>query len=297
MTPSEGYGSSGITVAFNAKGLLKESGRSTVRVEMTSGNNARFSRSWTVQSNEFSIAWNNAIQPIMLYTTGEEVNAIVNVVAASTMTNIVEVMVNNNTEHVRSRSVTGTNNVSFALDPSWFNIGENLVTAIMKNSNNEEDNTGYIHYTALWAYGASTPLLAFADSRVEARQYEEAIIRYYAYNPNNEISEVSLKFGDEDPHISNVGREMQTYRYISNEVQTIPVVLSTTYKVEQEERTVSDSLTLDILESPYNLAAVSGDSLRYVLDPNGHNNTDSNRAQFGNITFSNNFDWANGGFK
>jgi len=61
MIPASGWGISGTTFKFNAKGLLKESDRSTVRVEMISEGAATFSRSWPIQSNEFSISWNNTI--------------------------------------------------------------------------------------------------------------------------------------------------------------------------------------------------------------------------------------------
>lgn len=297
ISPTDGQGISGSTFSFNAKGYLRNSTENYVRVDMTSDSGAIFTRSWPIQSNEFSINWVNTIQPIMLYTTNENVNALIDVVTSSGTTNIVEIKVNNNDEYIKTEIVNGSNSVSFSLDAAWFNIGKNVVTAIMKNALNEEEATDEIQFIVLWAYGATTPLVTFAESIIEGRQYEEVLINYYAYNPSSEIAHVSLTVSDGTSRISDVGREMQTYRYISNDFGTFSSTLSMSYIMEQQTQTISDSLTIIINESPYNLSAVSGASRIYNFDPNGHTNSDVDKTSFANVTFSQNFDWMNGGFQ
>jgi len=125
-------------------------------------------------------------------------------------------------------------------------------------------------------------LIAFADSEFEGQQYEEILINYYAYNPTNESTTITLTFNDSNSNpISRtavVGREMQTYRYTSNNVGTVTAQLTTTYEVNETIQAVNDTATIRISASSYNLGIVSGENLQYNFDPNGRSNNDLDRT-------------------
>lgn len=277
---------SGASFSFNAKNYLRPSDTSIVQVTISSESGASLTRKWTVTSTAFSLSWGAAINPITLYTANEDIYAVVNVTAQGGTVNNVTVTVNG---HEVTRSVTGSRALTVALDKSWFQLGANTVTASMVSSTDVTDTAEDIHYVALWGYGTSAPVVAFAKSAQTGTQYDISVIHYFVYDPGNETAAASIQFGSETARSLSASREMQTYRHAPQEDGTVTVTLRCGMS--------SASMTLTVEPSAYNIGMVSGDSLRYHLDPVGHSNADNDRDQFGGMTFSPGFDWVNGGFQ
>ena len=271
---------------FNAGPYLTESSSNTVRAQIVNEGGGSLNRSWTVTSTPFSISWGVSIDPIMLYTSEEDVYLVINVAAQARTENTLTLTVNG---HTKSLAVTGSRSVTMSLDAAWFDTGANLVTASLASSDTPPETADPISMNVVWAYGATDPIVAFSSGSVTGVQYDTIPIYYYVYDPNSETANATLQVGSEATRAITVGREMQTYRYVPQTYGTF----TTTLTCGTENTTMSVIVT----QNPYNIAIVTGDNLRYNLDPNGHSNADADRASFGGMTMSAGFDWVNGGFQ
>lgn len=305
ISPSSGVGISGDTFSFNTQEYLNPSNTNTITCTMTSGGDGFLSRSFTIRTIEYSLNWFDSTPAIQLETTGQPVQANLIVQQNISYTSTVFIKVNNNSPI--SQIVTGSNNLSVSLPANLFTIGANTVTAYMVNNADATNQTVPISYTVLWAYQSTDPLVAFADTSIEVDQYDIAPIRYYVYDPNNEIAEATLTLPDvndaeKQSTISiQVDRSIQTYSYrpqftMTNDTETLSASLS----INENIKTL---IEIVVRKSKYNLARVkSGNNLPYELDPAGHSNNDVNRLDFGSngddkTIFSENFDWTSGGFQ
>lgn len=277
---------SGTTFSFNAGPYLKASDTSAVKATIASESGASLNRQWSVTSSAFSIAWGAAISPVTLYTTNENIYAVVKVSAQANTENIVTLTVGQTTF---TKRVIGAVDVTFELDSSLFDSGVYTISAIMASSLDENDKSAPISYRAIWGYQADGPIVAFAKSEQAASQYDVAPIQFLAYDPNNETASCEMQIGDEAPRSLSANRTMQTLNYVSQEHGEKVVTLTC--------GDATDTMTLNIAQSAYNIGMVTGDNLRYSLDPMGRSNTDSDKEQFGGLTFSEGFDWVNGGFQ
>ena len=293
---------SGEQFEFNAKGLLRESGTSVVRVTLTSEAGGSLTRQWTVASTEFSIRWGNSVTPIMLFTENENISVQVIVGARSGSTNTVTLAVGNNQV---DRVVTGSRTLTVELDRSWFVSGANTVTANMVSGADPSETADEISFTVLWGYGASGPMVAFASDSQTGMQYDLIEIPFYAYDPSSETATCVIQVESETPRSMTVGREIQVFQYTYAEV----MAASVTKLVTLSCGTAGATMSLTIAKNPYNLNKITGDALRYELDPAGHSNTDADRWDFAGIGASGfmrsdsgvlttgEFDWSNGGFQ
>ena len=287
-SPTENY--SGSTFRFNARGYLHDSGTSTVRAVLTSAGGGSLTRQWIVTSTAFSLSWGSSISPITLYTADENVYAVVDVAAQTGTTNNVTISVGQNSV---TRSVTGSRSLTVELDKTWFEPGANTVTAGMVSGTDPTDRADDISFVALWGYGAATPIVAFAKSAQTGTQYDVTDIHYFAYDPGNESALCTIQVGSDTPRSVIANRSMQTFSYSYIEEMTDAITLT----VNITCGAASDTMELTVNPSDYDIGMVTGDSLRYDLNPVGRTNSDADREQFGGLTFSEGFDWKNGGFQ
>ena len=283
---STSNGQSGSSFSFNAKDSLRNSDENSVKVVIESESEASLTRRWTITTVAFAINWGNAIEAIMLNTTNTNMYVPIEVSAESGSTNIVTVSLNG---HDIERTVNGSQTLTVQLDRTYFLPGANVITAGMASALDSEDTADDIQFTVIWGTGVSTPVVAFAGSLIECTQYDTVDIQYFVFDPNNETTNCTLQIGSNDPRQIVANRTMQRYQYTPMEAETITLLLTC--------GAVSTTAQLHASQSDYNLSYYSDDSLQYILDPTGHTNADVDRENFGNLTFSQNFDWENGGFK
>ena len=276
---------SGSTFSFNAKDYLKPSDTSVVKAAITSVGGAKLNRQWNVTSTAFSLSWGEGINPIMLQTTSENVYVVVKVSAQANSENVVTLSIGN---YSTSKTVTGSRDITFELTPNKFAAGANEITAIMASSSDLSDTSDPISYTVIWGIGVNAPVVAFAKSTLSVSQYDTAIIDYFVYDPENETASCTMQFGSATPRSLSPNRTMQTIPYSPQNYGTETVTLTCGAS--------STTMTLTIVKSDYNIGMVTGDNLRYIIDPTGHSNTDADKTSFGSLTFSAGFDWVNGGF-
>ena len=280
-------GNSGDTYAFDAKDYLIQSrAGQPVKMAVTSAGGGSLTRSWNVETVAFEINWGGSIEPIMLYTTDANVNIPIIVSAENGVETTVTVKVGSTT--AVTRNIVGARTISVELNSQLFTTGVNTITATMASASDPTDKADDISIMAIWGYGATSPIVSFANKTQSCAQYDVVRIRYFVYDPNNEIATCTIKVGSQDARQVSVGRELNIYEYTSSDIGSVNIVLTC--------GTVSDTMTLTITQSDYNLDYIR-EGLKYNVDPVGHSNADSDRASFGKFTFSENFDWVNGGFK
>ena len=277
---------SGSTFSFNAKDYLKPSDTSTVRAMITSESGASLPRQWNITSSAFSLSWGAAINPVTLYTANEDVFVVVNVSAQARTENIVTLSIG---QTDLTQNVVGSKTVTFTLNKSLFSPGVNTITANMVSGTDANDTATPISFKAVWGYGASQPIVAFAKATLAVSQYDVAVIDYLVYDPAHETASCTLQVGSEAARSLSPNRTLQTLRYVPQQHGTVTVTLTCSG--------VTDTMTLNVTESQYNIGVVTGQNLRYNLDPMGHANSDADRTSFGNLIFSAGFDWVNGGFQ
>ena len=278
--------SSGETFSLNVKGLIKESDSSVVKVTIDSAGGASLLRKWTITSVAFAIEWGSSIEPVMFTNLNTNVFVPIVVSAEPNTVNIVSVEVG---EHKIERTVTGSLILNIQLDKAYFSAGKNIIKAGMVSAENPEDKAKDIQFTLIWGVGATQPVVAFAEEQIDCTQYDVVNITYFVFDPNNEIANYSIQIGSEAPKSKSATRTLQTDEYTPLEQGVVTVTLTC--------GSASESIVLNVAKSDYDLNYYIDDSLLYVLDPVGHSNTDADRESFANLTFSQNFDWENGGFK
>ena len=278
---------SGTSFRFDAGSYLNESATNTVAVSFTTATGGTTTRTYTVVTAAFSISFASFMSPIMLYTEDEDVAIYVDVAAQARTTNIVTATMNG--ESV-SAQITGSGQAVMTLEAEWFTTGANTISCVMTSGTDASDQSDTISMTAIWAYGATGPIVAFSAGSFSGTQYEAIPIHYYVYDPENETAAASRQLGSDAAVPITPGREMQTFAYLpfSDENTTITVTCGSA--------TATAAITVEA--SLYNIGYVNANPApRYIIDPAGHSNTDGDRARFANITFQNDFDWVNGGFQ
>ena len=284
---------SGSKFEFDAQDYLTPSDTSSVKAYIESGSGSTINPGWTVTSNAFAVAWGGSIESIMLYTTNDNIYVPINAYAQAKTNNIVTITVGDNAPI--TRTVTGSQAITVELNKNLFTSGKNVVSAYMTAADNPEDKTDTIHFTVIWGYEATSPVVAFADDELTCNQYDTVNINYFVFDPENEQVTCTIQAEGGQPVSLTANRTIQTYQYPADvtfgpDETEIDVDITLTYQ------SASTTMTLTIKKVDYNLNYWRDDSLLYDLNPVGHSNADADREQFGDLVFYN-FDWDNGGFK
>ena len=279
-------GDSGDTFSFNARDYLTPSDTSVVKVVVDSEGGSSLTRKWSITSVAFAISWGTSIEPVMFNNTNTNVFAPINVSAEANMNNIVTVTVGTNRI---TRNVTGSLTLNVQLDKTFFQAGVNTVVASMANAEDPTDKADDIQFKVVWGTGATTPIVVFAEDSIECTQYDVVNIKYFVFEPNDETAQYTIQVGEEEPRSMTATRTLQTYQYTPLEEVTTTVTLTCGVS--------TTSIPFHAARSDYNLSYYTDDSLLYVLNPVGHSNSDADRELFGNLVFSEDFDWENGGFR
>ena len=277
---------SGSKFTFDAGAYLIPSDDSIVKAVINSEGGGLITRRWTVKSVAFSISWGSSINPIMLYTANDNIYVPITVSAEAGSSNVVTVRAG---DAVITRNTTGSMAITVELNKNIFTTGVNVITAGMHSADDPDDKADDIHFTAIWTYQASEPIVAFANEEQEGMQYDVIGIDYFVFDPATESAVHTIQIGDGEPRTLTAGRTLQTYRYSPTEAEEVLITLAC--------GNAEAVMTLTVHESQYDLNYYIDDSLRYDLNPVGHSNTDADREEFANLTFSPNFDWDNGGFR
>lgn len=141
------------------------------------------------------------------------------------------------------------------------------------------------------------PVVAVDNDAPEVSLFGTANIKYMVIDPLNQPAPISLKAGGQVISELSVDQTAQVWAYKAKNVGTESLSIVC--------RSVEVPITLKVNPLPYDISPIT-DGLILDLDPSGKNNSQSDKASFGYIdkdgvnhplTFSEGFDWVNGGFQ
>lgn len=154
-----------------------------------------------------------------------------------------------------------------------------------------------LEYDLIWAEaGNATPIISCSFTG-SATQYSTVAIPYQVYNPASLTANITLAVNGETVSTLTVDRTRQTWNYKADTAGTDTLTITC--------GTVVKTITLTVASSGVNIEPITT-GLTLDLNPQGHTNNDTDRASFGYtdadgvnhpLTFSDNFDWENGGFQ
>lgn len=155
-----------------------------------------------------------------------------------------------------------------------------------------------VHVGVWLASGVVTPVIALLTPEVTVGQYGTAAIRYFVVDPGAEATTVALRAGDaESTVLENVDRSVRSWYYKATAVGELSMAIIC--------GTATAAAKLTVTSLGYDIVPVTA-GLELDLDPAGRSNEQTDRAEFGYLdadgvnhplTFSENFDWVNGGFQ
>lgn len=156
-----------------------------------------------------------------------------------------------------------------------------------------------LRHTGVWlASGVNTPVVGVLTPEIGVAQYGTAAVRYIAVDPAGEAATVVLMDGETVVNtLHNVGRSIQTWSY--------KAVATGQRELTIKCGSASARVVVNVTDLGFTVNPVT-EGLLLDLDPAGHSNAEQNRASFGYtddqganhpLTFSEGFDWENGGFR
>ena len=156
-----------------------------------------------------------------------------------------------------------------------------------------------LRHVGIWTEaGNTTPIIAVYNSEIEIAQFTTESISYMVYDPANTTTDIKLVEGYTTVSTLNVDRSVQTWAYRATTAGTVSLSIWC-------GDDVSANITVTAASIGYDIAPVT-EGLVLDIDPTGHSNSETNAAEFGYVdgdginhpfTFSDNFDWINGGFQ
>ena len=155
-------------------------------------------------------------------------------------------------------------------------------------------------HVGLWTvHGNTNPIIAVYTPELSIAQFATTAIDYMVYDPMTEAATVHLYEDGTLVSQLSVGRIAQTwaYRSVTTGMKTLTIKCADT--------NVSKDINVNVTSIGYDINPVTN-GLVIDVDPTGHSNQEAARANFGytdadgvlhSFTYSNNFDWTNGGFQ
>lgn len=145
--------------------------------------------------------------------------------------------------------------------------------------------------------GNNTPIVAVDNDAPEVSLFGTANIKYMIIDPQNIPANISLYANEQLVAQLTVEQTEQTWAYKATAVGTENLAIVC--------RGVTTPILLKVNELDYDISPIT-ENLILDLDPSGKNNSQSDKTSFGYtdkdginhpLTFSDDFDWVNGGFQ
>ena len=277
--------------SWDAKPYLVEGTTNEIKlyVEDAYGNNR--TTTYTVSVSVYGITWNLAD---MANHESSSVN--VRLIATGSGTKKVVVALDGVTIAEKSVTIDG-GTVMVTVNPQ--SHGAHTITAYMETTvDGETVKTDMLRHTGIWlASGNYTPVVAVYNPAISTTQFATTLVQYMVVTPGIETSSVQLMEGNKVVSELTVDRAIQTWSYKATAVGTVELSI-----VSGDS---SEDITLTVASIGYEIAPIT-EGLVFDINPEGHANTETNRGEFGYtdgsgvnhpFTFSDNFDWVNGGFQ
>ena len=278
-------------ISFDAKPYLTAGAANTVKLVIEDSYGGSKSMIWTVTCVSYSLTWN--VEEFGFHG-GNALN--IRLIPSGQGEKTVKVAVDGTAIYTQTVASSGR---AIAVTVPVQTHGAHAVTAWMEATvDGQAIETTPLRHVGIWTEsGVTTTIVAVYESAMSATRYETVSIKYRIYNPASETATASLGATGETATTVTVGRETQTWTYRPTTAGSKTLSVSSGGS--------SASIVLTVADLDYDITPVTR-GLALKLDPTGHSNAEANRAQFGYIdgegtnhplTFSQNFDWVDGGFQ
>lgn len=277
---------------FDITKYLTPASANTVKltIEDAYGNSKSFT--WTVTVTTHSLSWNLgklAIHGSSLLT--------VRLVPTGDGTKTIHITCDGEEVFTKDVDTTGRT-ISATIDPQ--SHGSHVILAWIETTvNGEIITTTPLRHVGIWTEtGNYEPVISVYNDTVDIPQFSTGLIEYMVYDPLNQTCSISLLEGCETLSELTVDRNIQQWAYRATKAETIKLSIrysDTNYK----------EITVNVESLGYDINPVT-EGLVLDIDPTGHSNSETDRTEFGYtdgegvnhpFTFSDNFDWINGGFQ
>lgn len=276
---------------WDAKPFLIDGTTNVVKlyVEDSYGNNR--SVTYNVSVSVYGLTWN--LDSMANHESG---SLNVRLVATGSGTKTVYVALDGTVIATKTVTIDG-GTVAVTITPQ--SHGAHTITAYMEATvDGETKKTDVLRHTGVWLVsGNYDAVVAVYNTEISTTQFATTPIQYMVVTPGLETSSVQLMEGENVLSELTVDRSIQTWAYKATEVGTVSLSIAS--------GTASEDVTLTVASIGYNITPVT-EGLVLDINPEGHANTETNRTEFGYtdgsgvnhpFTFSDNFDWVNGGFQ
>lgn len=267
------------------------SGENAVKLTIEDGYGNSRSIPFNVTVSSFGLSWN--LEDMELHGRSE---VTVRLVPTGDGTKTLKVSLDGTT--ILSQEVTTTGRTVSTTISAQTHGAHTILAWVEATVNGETISTVPLRHVGVWtASGTTTPIVAIYDPTPSMQQFATSIFKYMVINPAADTADVTLKQGDTTVNTLTVDRTMQSWSYRAATTGTITLSIVC--------GAVTGTITLTVSSSGYNIQPVTN-GLVLDVDPSGHSNSEANRSQFGykdgsNVnhpfTFSQDFDWVNGGFR
>lgn len=277
---------------FDITKYLTPASANTVKltIEDAYGNSKSFT--WTVTVSTYGLTWNLG----KLATHGSSLLT-VRLVPTGDGTKTIHITCDGEEVFTKDVDTTGRT-ISATINPQ--SHGSHVILAWLETTaNGEIIGTTPLRHVGIWTEtGNYEPVIAVYNDTVDIPQFSTGLIEYMVYDPLNQTCNVSLLEGYETLSELTVDRNIQQWAYRATKTQ--PPKLSIRYS-----ETNYKEITVNVESLGYDINPVT-EGLVLDIDPTGHSNSETDRAEFGYtdgegvnhpFTFSDNFDWINGGFQ
>lgn len=277
---------------FDITKYLVPASANTVKltIEDAYGNSKSFT--WTVTITTYGLSWNLGT----IATHGSSLLT-VRLVPTGDGTKTIHITCDGTEVFTKEVDTTGRT-ISATIDPQ--SHGSHVILAWLETtSNGEIITTEPLRHVGIWTEtGNYEPVIAVYNDTVSIPQFSTGLIEWAVYDPLNQTCNVSLLDGYETVSELTVDRNIQQWAYRATKTGTINLSIrysETNYK----------PITVTVESLGYDINPVT-EGLVLDIDPTGHSNNETDRAEFGYtdgegvnhpFTFSDNFDWINGGFQ
>ena len=260
----------------------------TLTISDAYGNSKKMT--FSISVNSFGLTWNLGS---MAYYGSSPLSIALTPTGSGTKT----VKVTLDGREVLSQEVT-TSGRKLALNvPAQTHAAHTILAWMEAEVNGETLRTKVLRHVGLWTVeGNPKKVVGVYEPEITVPQFGTAAIQYMVVDPAADTADIELQKDGTTVSVLNVDRSIQAWAYKAQNVgtETLAVVCGSS----------SASVTLTVESLGYNIQPVTA-GLVLDVDPSGHSNSETGREMFGYkdanganhaFTFSENFDWVNGGF-
>ena len=277
--------------SLDVKSYLTAGAQNVVKVSVEDNYGTVKTFSWTITLAVYSLTWN-----LENFGNHSSEEFSLRLVPNGSGDKVVHVTVDGTSIYEETVSTTGR---AVAVTVPAQTHGAHTVLAWMDvTAEGETIETASLRHVGIWVEdGNTTPIVAFYESAVSVPRLSTASVQFSVYDPAAETATIVRSVVDGESSSMSVDQTPQTWAYRPTAVgkYTLRVVCGTAYATCEVTATALN----------YNIQPVTR-SLAADLDPSGHSNAEASRSEFGYkdadgtnhaLTFSDNFDWVNGGFQ